>query len=256
MVKKLLAVFGARSWRGRALATAGLAVAVASNVAAADLPTQKALECAAGIGIISVTEDPMDNALFHVVVEIANEASNDSLNMPQPNRFGPVSFYPHCAALSPPTCDTFPAGAGANPGLKFVPGSASSDCNAVADNAPVAFAAADMTDFIEFSFTPPLELKNSGAAFPRPETTCTISFDLRADPLPTMVMTFDVLTSVAGECQFPVAGPLPNEQTATDTIEFTPAVPTVGQYALAALALLLLAGSLVILHRRSDSRVG
>lgn len=244
---------------GRCLMGVGaVTLAMASGAGAAALPGQKALECAAGIEIDSITEDMANNALFHVVLRLTNTQSNDSMDMAQPQRFGPVSFYPDCSSFTPPTCTAPPV-----PGLKLVPGSGSSDCNVPpappqgTSNLPTLNMAAVFADHFEFSFSPPLELTNdNGVPPPRPPTSCTISFDLEADPVPTMPTDFDILTSVEGECQFPIAGPLTNQTSVTDTISFTPAVPTAGEYALAALALLLLVGSLVILRRRRASAIG
>ncbi|MCP4203254.1 MAG: IPTL-CTERM sorting domain-containing protein [bacterium] len=211
-----------------------LALAAGSPLSAAELPSQQVpLACQSNI-TIGESVDPVDNTLFHVILTVANVESSDAGDVPQTQQFPFVRFFPSCSAIP---CT--PA-----PGVDVVAGSESSNCPQ-ALNAPIAGAG-----FVDFTFTPTLELGPNAAPGMGFDTFCDILVDVRVNPVPAVATTFNMEGTTTGAC---VSFDGSSSGSGSDDIMFVPAVPTLGEAALAVLALLLIVGSLVILRRRWQS---
>lgn len=229
----------------------GLAVALALMSVPADAAElsrlDAALNCNSNIEVRETGLDPMDPSglTYMAMITVTNVESNNIGNVPQTQQFPTVTFFPSCTSTIP--CvpgDGSPAGSA----LEFVMGSASSNCPQTLD--PVTMGAG----FVDFTFTPTLEL----AANDMPDgdmspESCDIFFNVRVTPDPGVMSTYLMEATTTGECQnFGVPGSFTSDTTGTDDVVFSPmmGVPTMGQWALAILALVLTAGSVAILRRK------
>lgn len=243
----------------------GIVPVLALFVLAAVLPAgaaeltkvEAALNCNSDIDLRETGVNPMDPTRFMVMIEVTSVESNDFANMPQPQEFSTITFFPSCTTTVPCAAGA-PMGAPAGAVLSFVAGSASSNCMGVGIGGPVLNPPVDMGTSVEFSFTPALALLNpgpEGAMVPADQISCDIFFEVEVvDPSVTATYLMEATTS--GVCQVaPPFGPLNSNTTGTDDLPFAP-VPTMGQWALAALALLLLVAASARLSRREQSLLG
>lgn len=208
---------------------------MADELGTQDIP----LNCNSDIQI-SESVDAVDPALFHVALTIESTESNDVADSPVTQSFPTVTFFPSCSSTVP----CVPA-----PGVDFVGGSGSSNC-------PQAFnMAAAGPNQVDFTFTPDLELGPNAGPTPADATSCNIFFDVRVNPAPAVATTFLIEATTNGVCNIPGFPPdtFTSSATGTDDVDFVPAVPTMGEIALAILAVLLLTGSMVMLRRRQQA---
>lgn len=235
-------------FRWTVLGLAGALALVGLQAGAAELSrVNAALNCNSNIEVRETGLDPMDPSglTYMAMITVTNVESNNIGNVPQTQQFPTVTFFPSCTSTIP--CapgDGSPAGSA----LEFVMGSATSNCPQTLD--PVTMGAG----FVDFTFTPTLEL----AANDMPDgdmtpEACDIFFEVRVTPDPGVMTTYLMEATTTGECQnFGVPGTFTSDTTGTDDVVFSPmpSVPTMGQWALAILALILTAGSVEILRRK------
>lgn len=161
--------------------------------------------------------------ILSVTLTVTNQLATDQVNNPIQQRFDLVEYNPDCT-LSP-NCTPNPAGA-----VNFQ-GNLGGTC--------AGTTAIDMGNQVNFDFVPDIDL-NNGAS-------CTVTFDM-AIPNPG---TYDSEARLDGICLHPLdmTGGFNSSTSVQASITV---VPTLGEVALATLALLLGAGAWTILRRRAQ----
>lgn len=238
----------------RALALAVLVLSILATPVAAQIP-QKALECNSEIQILLGTPAPVTGGHeIPVTLTVVNKLSRDAVNTNVTQDFSQVNFKGSCTMTGP--CMSDPALP-----LTYIPGS----YNASATNScPMNTSVVPSGGDVAFNFATPFTLMPSTVGAcppaaadptpgePNPHTTCdcVVEFKmlLASGAMPaTGNSGFPVEATTMGTCDI-LGGGFQSSATATTILN---PVPTMGEAALLALTLLMLAGAAAILRRRS-----
>ncbi len=210
-------------------------LALPSAVAAVELTQVKAPgDCNSNLSIAFSPAMPAVGGTVAVTLTISNDPDTQDVGgMLIGQDFATVSYFPSCLSTIPCVVDpAMPA--------SFVPGSQSTTCG------PGTMKPNDAGGQVDFNFTPAPGFTIAPAG--SPGDSCTISFDVQIDPAAMNGATVMSEATTAGICTIGGAAGT-NVSASTDTAVYS-LVPTLGQIALAILALLLAVGSWHILRRR------
>lgn len=211
-----------------------LALLLASAAHAAGTSNALINECNSIIRVTNLPISPEEGQTVMFTLTVASTDSRDNADNPIPQEFTSALFTGDC--VQPPGLPC-----AANTGFMFL-GNLGGTCPGV-----TAVAAAGV---VTFTFAPPVSLLVTGTVPPGfTEDSCTITFD----GVYAVDGAYAAQANTSGICQnlgFPI-GMFNSDTTVTTVVLVTPMmVPTLGEAALAILALILMTGSWMILRRR------
>ena len=236
----------------RSVALAVLVLSILATPVAAQIP-QKALECNSEIQVVLGTPTAVSGGHeIPVTLTVVNKLSRDATNTNITQDFSQVNFRGSCTSTGPCSPDA------ALP-LTYVAGSYDSTA---ANSCPMNTSVVPSGGDVAFNFATPFTLMPSTTGTcppadtdptpgePNPHTTCdcVVQFKmlLASGAMPaTGNSGFPVEATTVGTCDF---GGLQSSAAVTTILN---PVPTMGEAALLALTLLMLAGAAAILRRRS-----
>ncbi len=215
------------------VAAFSMTLVVASAVPAAELTRVQINECNSSITIVQAPLSPTQGQTVNVTMTIRSTDARDNANNAIPQVFDKATYRGDCqtppgipcAPNSPANVSFLGNVGGTCPGINWI----------------------DMGNgVVEFDFVPDLSLLvtvNPGPVVV--PASCTVSFDVNY----AAAATYAIQGNTSGVCQNPV-GNVNSDTTVTTALTVLPIVPTMGEFGLIALALVLLGGSWAILRRR------
>jgi len=222
---------------GRVVSTALAVVLLLASAGpvAAETNVQRALDCNSELAFGTLM-GIAPGATVPITVTVISGPSTDGGNLPVVQQFDKITFFPSCTTTLP--CAVDPALP-----VSFV-GLVSNTCGVM----PLATPLGGGTE-IEITFPPnPPSLTLPAAATPTGTTSCDLVFDVLIDA--SFVGSNDMEINTAGVCD-PGMGGLNLNSSAQATARITTVpVPTLGEFGLVALALMLALGSWIALRRR------
>lgn len=225
---------------GRRFLVAGVAFAVLALIGGPLAAQQQApFECNANLAISLSNPSPLPGETVAVTLELINGPSNDAFDNPIPQDYSLVSFFPSCLSTLPCTEDTA--------AVASFSAVTSNTCGVMvtATSLVVPPGTPPQTDL---TFTPdplmvPAPPNNAGTA------SCQIVLDVVINPAAMPGQTNNMEANTVGTCT--LGSGTPQGASATATLTVGAVVPTLGEVAFVILALILAAGSWIILRRRS-----